>query len=203
MENEQKKMLEQYKGWILSQKIPKVSVEDQGEQFIFKTKGSQGVISFYELDYLIIEMRVTNVEENSDEDKFYLHFEFVDMETSKENFNSMMQSLIAEDKKRKLKILFSCTGGLTTGYFAEKLNDAANLLSRKYEFNAVPITKIDEIGTEYDVIMIAPQIGYKLKEISNKFSESLVLKIPPKVFAAYDANELIKFFNWFSKYGID
>lgn len=202
METEQKNLLEQYKIWILSQKIPNVTVADKGEQIIFNAKSAEAVLSFFDLDFLIVEMRV-NDDKNADEDKFYLHFELSDLNSAKENFNSMIQSLVDENNRSKLKILFSCTGGLTTGYFAEKLNEAAKILARKFEFEAVPVTKIDEVGADYDVIMIAPQIGYKLKEISNKFPESLVLKIPLKVFAAYDANELVKFFNWYSKYCTD
>ena len=125
------------------------------------------------------------------------------MNAAKENFKAMIHNLTASQKKENLKILFSCTGGLTTGYFAEKLNEASKILARKYTFAAVPFAEIYKVKDDYDIIMIAPQIGYKLQEISNKFPDSLVLKIPPKIFAAYDANELVKFFNWYARYAVD
>lgn len=190
-------VLSNFKNWILSNKIPNVSVEDKGDSIFFKAQNAEGRVSFYELDFLIVEMSVTK----DDEDSFYLHFELVDLNAAKENFKAMIHNLTSAKEHDSLKILFSCTGGLTTGYFAEKLNDASKILARKYEFNAVPFSELEKFAADYDIIMIAPQIGYKLQEISNKFPNSLVMKIPPKIFAAYDANELVKFFNWYARYG--
>lgn len=189
------------KTWILARKIPNVTVEDTGETILFRAKNAVGRVNFYELDALIVEMAVDEKTGASDDDSFYLHFEPVDMDAAKENFNAMIQRLTAKKPDESLKILFSCTGGLTTGYFASKLNEASKILSRKYEFVAVPFAKVEEVAADFDIIMIAPQVGYKLQELSNKFPDSLVMKIPPKVFAAYDANELVKFFNWYAKYG--
>ena len=191
------------KNWILSQKIPNVIVEDNGENILFKSKKDEACVNFYELDFLIVEMSIKKENASADEDSFYLHFELVDLNAAKENFKAMIHNLTASPKKENLKILFSCTGGLTTGYFAEKLNEASKILARKYTFAAVPFAEIYKVKDDYDIIMIAPQIGYKLQEISNKFPDSLVLKIPPKIFAAYDANELVKFFNWYARYAVD
>lgn len=191
------------KTWILEQKIPNITVENKGETILFQAKNAVGRVTFYELDVLIVEMAVEDKSNAAESESFYLHFELVDMDAAKENFKAMIHSLTAQKKDESLKILFSCTGGLTTGYFAAKLNEASKILSRKYEFVAVPFEKIDEVAADFDIIMIAPQVGYKLQELSNKFPNSLVMKIPPKVFAAYDANELVKFFNWYAKYGTD
>ena len=196
-----KEKISEFKSWILSQRIPGGKMEDAGDSIKITTPSATGAVNFHDLDVFIIEMSVENLADG--ENKFYLHFEFVDLAAAKENFIAMLRSLNETNKNRTLKILFSCTGGLTTGYFAEKLNEASAILARKFEFNAVPESKLNEVGGDYDIIMIAPQIGYKLQKISEAFPDTLVLKIPPKVFAAYDANELIKFFNWFARYGME
>lgn len=193
--------ISEFKTWIRHQWIPNGTIEDTGDAIKITTPSAIGEINFNDLDVFIIEMKVENRADG--ENKFYLHFEFVDLAAAKENFIAMLRSMNETNKNRVLKILFCCTGGLTTGYFAEKLNEASTILARKFEFNAVPESKLYEVGNEYDVIMIAPQIGYELKKISLHFPDTLVLKIPPKIFAAYDANELIKFFNWFARYGME
>ncbi len=193
--------ISEFRSWILSQRIPSGTIEDAGDTIKITTPSATGEVTFNDLDVFIIEMKVENRADG--ENKFYLHFEFVDLAAAKENFTAMLRALNETNKNRVLKILFSCTGGLTTGYFAEKMSEASAILARKFEFNAVPEAKLYEVGGGYDIIMIAPQIGYKLQKISDKFPDTLVMKIPPKIFAAYDANELIKFFNWFARYGME
>ncbi|MBO4401535.1 MAG: hypothetical protein J5809_06785 [Selenomonadaceae bacterium] len=193
--------ISEFKSWILSQKIPSGKVEDTGDTIRISTPSATGEVNFHDLDVFIIEMSVDSRADG--ENKFYLHFEFKDLPSAKENFTAMLRSLNETNKARVLEILFCCTGGLTTGYFAEKLNEASEILARKFEFDAVPAAKVYEVGGDYDIIMIAPQIGYELRKISEQFPDTLVMKIPPKVFAAYDANTLIKFFNWFARYGME
>ena len=89
--------------------------------------------------------------------------------------------------------MLSCTGGLTTGYFAQKLNEAAELLSLDYKFDAVPFHKLYSAAFDYSVILLAPQIAYQAKAAQEVLNGQLVLKIPPKVFAAYDSSEMIQF----------
>jgi len=193
------KILSDFKQKILAEKIPDAKVEEVEGGIEIKTSHTLGKINFYVLNLLICEMSVTNLA--NDENKFYLHFELRDLSQAEENFHAMLRSFDNLDGDRPLRILFSCTGGLTTGYFAEKLNEASKILSRKFQFEAMPATELKNISANYDVIMLAPQIAYQIQEISRRFPDTLVLKIPPKIFAGYDTNALIKFFNWYSKYG--
>ena len=196
MENE---ILKTFKEKILSTNFELGKISEVDGNIEIKTSYAEGKINFYALDVLIVEMSVTNL--SDDENKFYLHFEFRDLESAEENLKNFFDAMKPSTKKT-LKILFTCTGGLTTGFFAENLNEASKVLSHNFEFQALPAEKIKEVGKNFDVIMLAPQISYKLKEFSNFFPNTLVLKIPPKIFAAYDMNEMIKFFNWLAKYGI-
>ena len=199
MTTEQEKILADFKQKILSAKLDDAKISEVEGNFEIKTAYAEGKINFYALNVLIVEMSVTNLADG--ENKFCLHFELRDLPLAEENFKAMLRTFKTSNEEKPLRILFSYTGGLTTGYFAEKLNEVSKILSRKFQFEAMPSSELKNINANYDLIMIAPQIAYQIKDISEHFPNTLVLKIPPKVFAKYDANALIKFFNWYAKYG--
>ncbi|MBO6047243.1 MAG: ROK family protein, partial [Erysipelotrichaceae bacterium] len=94
-----------------------------------------------------------------------------------------------------LKILLSCTGGLTTSLFATQLNDGAKVMGFDYEFDAISYTNLYEKGKQYDVLLLAPQIAYKKAEVSKVFPRQIVATIPGVIFATYNVAstfELIK-----------
>ena len=61
--------------------------------------------------------------------KFYLHFELRDLNYVEELFAEMLATITDLKSKQTVKILLSCTGGLTTVFFADKLNETAKILS--------------------------------------------------------------------------
>ena len=150
-----------------------------------------GEVNFHDLDVFIIEMILTNRADG--ENKFYLHFELKDLAYAQELFGEMAETLADLKNQQSVRILLSCTGGLTTGYFAQKLNEAAELLSLDFKFDAVPFHKLYSAAFDYSVILLAPQIAYQAKAAQEVLNGQLVLKIPPKVFASYDAAEMLKF----------
>ena len=184
-------ILNEFKQKILSTNFSEGTISEIGGNIEIKTPYAVGKINFYELEVNIVEMSVTNLADN--ENKFYLHFELRDLAYAEELFQEMLDTLVDLKNQQKLKILLSCTGGLTTGFFADKLNEAAELLSLDYEFNAVPFHKLYNAGFDYSVILLAPQIAYQLKTAQDILHDKLVLKIPPKVFASYDSAEMLKF----------
>ncbi len=184
-------ILNEFKQKILSTKFDEGTISEKGGNIEIKTSYAVGNINFYELEVTIVEMSVTNLAD--DENKFYLHFELRELDHAEELFEEMLDTIIDLKSKQGTKILLSCTGGLTTGFFADKLNEAANLLSLNYEFNAVPFHKLYSVAFDYSVILLAPQIAYQAKKAQEVLNNQLVLKIPPKVFASYDSAEMLKF----------
>ena len=77
--------------------------------------------------------------------------------------------------------------------FASNLNSVVEMLGEDYHFEAVAYTNIYEEVENYDVILIAPQIGYLLKRLKESLPDKLVLQIPTAIFAGYDAIGAIKF----------
>ncbi|MBQ7704955.1 MAG: ROK family protein [Selenomonadaceae bacterium] len=185
------KILNTYKQKILSTKFDEGTISEKGGNIEIKTSYAVGNINFYELEVTIVEMSVTNLAD--DENKFYLHFELREISYAEELFSQMLETITDLKNQQKLKILLSCTGGLTTGFFADKLNEAAELLSLEYEFDAVPFHKLYSVAFDYSVILLAPQIAYQAKKAQEVLNNQLVLKIPPKVFASYDSAEMLKF----------
>ena len=184
-------ILNKFKQKILATKFSEGAISEVGGNIEIKTSYAVGKIIFYELEVTIVEMSVTNLAD--DENKFYLHFELRELAYAEELFAEMLETLTNLKNQQKTKILLSCTGGLTTGFFADKLNEAAALLSLDYEFNAVPFHKLYNVAFDYSIILLAPQIAYQLKTAQDILHDKLVLKIPPKVFASYDSGEMLNF----------
>ena len=191
MTTEQEKILADFKQKILSAKLDDAKISEVAGNFEIKTAYAVGKINFYALDVLIVEMSVTNLAD--DENKFYLHFELRDLKYAEELFAEMLATITDLKSKQTVKILLSCTGGLTTGFFADKLNESAKILELDYKIDAVPFHKLYEVAQDYSVIFLAPQIAYQAQKVSEILSESLVLKIPAKIFASYDSGEMLQF----------
>ena len=107
---------------------------------------------------------------------FYLHYQFYNFHYATNLFHRMMEKLL-EDEKPNYHILLCCSGGMTTGYFAEKLN--------KY-------CQLENVYQKYDLILIAPQLRYKQHELSQKLKPVLVDNIDASIFATYDCQAMIE-----------
>lgn len=105
----------------------------------------------------------------------------------------MVETLVNLKDEKTIRVLLSCSAGLTTSMFAENLNSITEMLNLDYQFNVVSYLSIYEEVENYDVVLIAPQIGYMLKRLQDTLTDRLVLQIPTSVFASYDALAAIQF----------
>ena len=191
MNAERLKILNDYKKIIREKKIDDGTIEEFDDHIEIKTDYAVGMVNFYDLDIIVVELSLTDLSDG--ENKFYLHFELKDLNYARELFDDMTETLIGLKEKRIIKILLTCTGGLTTGFFADKINEAAKMLSLNYEFAAVPFPRLYEVAFDYSVILLAPQIAYQFNEVKKILQDKIVVKIPPKIFAGYDVAEMINF----------
>lgn len=179
-----------YKQWILNQKINDCNISLTNEKFdtiYLKTSFGLGRITFYDLN--IIELNVTNIHE---EPKFYLHFQMNNIHHALELFTEMKECLLSLKDDVKTKILLCCSGGLTTSYFASKMKEVNDLLELNYEINAIGYNRLFEVGDDYDVIMLAPQVSYMLSKVERIYNNKILLKIPPRIFAKYDVKGIFE-----------
>ncbi|MCF0114360.1 MAG: ROK family protein [Erysipelotrichaceae bacterium] len=176
--------------WILSLNPTEYTIHQENDnRIICETDYAKAEINFHESD--IIEFIITN--KCSGDNVFYLHFQVTDEDRYHELYEEMITCLLNQKDKDSIKVLLSCSSGLTTSFFAEKLNEASELLSLDFTFNAVDIYSIYEKGVDYSVILLAPQVAFKVKEVQKVFKDKLVLAIPASIFGSYDAGQGITF----------
>ncbi len=182
----------QYIEWILTQQQEGCLIRQENEDHvIISCANTDGEVQIYHLECEIAELRLADAQTH--ENYFFLHFELKEEDHAKGLFREMMDALKKYAGRTSFNILLSCTSGLTTGFFAEKLNEAAATLSLDYHFSAAAFAQLHCAGFDADMILLAPQIAWQLKKTQEVFDPRPVLAIPAAVFASYDAGALIAF----------
>ncbi len=193
--------LEEYREWILKQKDPGyelIDTEDAHRTIIVRTEYAEASASFVDvatisrnLSGVIVELKI--METGREEESFYLHFEFKELPHAKELFEEMITALRKMEDHKKLKIALCCSSALTSSFFADKLNRAAVFNETGWEFRAVSYNRLYEHGFESDVVMLAPQIAYVHDRVRDILKDSLVLKIPARIFGSYDVDGMFSY----------
>lgn len=182
-------LIRDFRQWVLTQTSSgyKLSVNEKDDNVIVvETEYCRGEVTFFPMD--IIQLSVLNLVSNRHE--FYLHFQMHTLEHAMKLFKEMLESVKELTVKPPVKVLLSCTSGLTTGFFAQKLNESAQLLSLNYEFTAVSYGNLYHVANQYDIILLAPQISYIYDTAQKILHTKKLYRIPPKVFATYDVRSL-------------
>lgn len=151
-------------------------------------------ITFYKDNVIELSIR----DKKTEQSVFYLHFEMQDFKTVRDNIQLFFQFLKEPYKKEKLhqskygniNILLSCTTGLTTSYFAYLMQEALQKVCKGICIDAVSYLELDKIESEYDYILLAPQISYKFQELKKKYG-SKVMVIDAMDFASNNVNHVI------------
>lgn len=125
---------------------------------------------------------------------FYLHYQFQNYHMATDLFYRMIEKL-TEDNNIQHKVLLCCTGGMTTGYFSEKMNKFCQLSKLPIQVDATAFYRLEENYKDYDLILIAPQLRYKVIDLRQKLKSEIIDSIDPIVFATYDCQGLMKQIN--------
>lgn len=67
-------------------------------------------------------------------------------------------------------IVLFCAAGMSTSLLVNKMKAAAAVDGLEYEIAAHPLSEADTYGPEADIILLGPQVSYKLKETQAKFA---------------------------------
>ena len=153
-----------------------------------KTDHAEAQIDAVFLEQTIVEYRILNEREDN---VFYLHFELEDIEHAKELFKEMQDCLHKQTGTDTREVLLCCSCGLTTSFFTMKLNEAAEALGEHLHFDAVPYEQLYESAEKVVAVLLAPQIGYRLKTAQDVLKDKIVLTVPVKIFSTYDAAGMI------------
>jgi len=179
--------VKEYYQMILNQKSRYYEIIEADNKVELKGEKAIGEVRFHEMN--ILELEITDIARK--EIVFYLHFQYNEKEHAQRLFREMKDALVKMKDRRTLNVLLSCSSGLTTSFFADQLNSAAELLKLDYHFSAVSYNELYEYGMQNDVILLAPQIGFQMKKVQAGLKGKLVLTIPAQIFASYDSGSMI------------
>ena len=71
-------------------------------------------------------------------------------------------------------IVLFCAAGMSTSLLVNKMKAAAESEGLEYQIAAHPLSEADTYGPEADIILLGPQVSYKLKETKARFSDKPV-----------------------------
>lgn len=180
-----------FKKWLTFQKSEEyiISEETSPEEAIVLTSDvTIGKIVFH--DQCVMELSVTN--KKTDQIEYYLHFRMQTLKHAVCLFREMVSTMSTFNEQKTVKVLLSCTSGLTTGFFADQLNTAAKAMHKDYSFEAVAYNELANVGTDYNIILLAPQISYQEARVRSIFDRTPVTTIPSIAFAKYDCDAVFK-----------
>lgn len=180
-----------FRKWIRHQKHEGYTfTEERDDLFLLTTPYGKAEIQFY-LEDDIAEISIIRNRDN--ELRYYLHFQVLDKKHAIGLYHEMEEILLSLKKEQTLHILLSCTSGATTGFLAEKLNQAAELMGIDYKFDATSYLLLYEKAQKADIILIAPQIRYLQKKLEIAIPNKPIIPIPTKMFTSNNVGELLDF----------
>lgn len=177
------------KRWLLNQNEENWDVKEVNDNIIIETKYGIGAINFY--PDCMIELDVEN--KITKEKVFFIHFQMNNFHHALGLLYDMRVCLQTLTTTKKTRVLLSCTSGLTTGFFAQKLNEGVQLLNKYFEFNAVSYGNLYDEAKDYDVILLAPQVSFRLSEVEGVLKDKRVYVLSPALFGKYDVGNTIAF----------
>lgn len=179
-----------FREWIRHQKHQGYTFkEENNDFFLLKTPYGRAEIKFYLEDMAEISI----IRNRDNELRYYLHFQILDKEHAIGLYQEMEEILLSLKDEHTLRVLLSCTSGATTGFLAEKLNQAAELMNLDYKFDATSYLLLYEKAQNADIILIAPQIRYLQKKLEIAIPNKPIIPIPVKMFTSNNAMELLEF----------
>ena len=72
------------------------------------------------------------------------------------------------------KVVLFCVGGMSTTMLVKKMQAAAEAEGLEYDIAAHALSEMDTYGPEADIILLGPQVKYKLKDTQAKFADKPV-----------------------------
>ncbi|MDF0480803.1 PTS sugar transporter subunit IIB [Vagococcus sp. PNs007] len=67
-----------------------------------------------------------------------------------------------------MKILLVCAGGMSTSILMQKMEKYWKEQGIELNIKAVGLGEYTEVFEEYDIVMVGPQVSYRLKEVKEK-----------------------------------
>lgn len=188
---EKNDLAEQFLGWVRARHMEGCVIETTpgGARIVHELATAH--VNVYELDEMdIVDLRIEQAADG--ETVFFLHFELTDLMRAKDIYYEMEEALEGIINRKVDHVLLCCTCGITTTYFASKMNETAVSLGLDYDFEALPIEEAVERGNDYVAVLLAPQVGHRVAELQVKLPDAVVIELPGHIFGAYDAAQALR-----------
>lgn len=165
--------------WVASMKCAQIGKEPH--HIYFNGGVRKGTVSFYE--GYILELSVED--EETGEVPFYIHFAIRDVKETKEHVHLFFRFLGGEDGGQgkidlsavrapyAMKLLVSCSCGITSSYFALLMQQASDQAKLGVSVRAAGLDKLDQMQEQYDQILLAPQIGHRLSSFRVRYGDKV------------------------------
>ena len=176
-----------YRNWLLSLKDNAYTISETDNHIRYLCGPNTGEVVFYPEN--IIELMIN--ENETEETKFYLHFQLKEEAHAKDLTKQMLETLVSLKAKKAIRAVLTCSSALTTSFFAQKLNEAVEVLNLDMSFTAVSFDRIYQEAQNYDVILLAPPVAFQYKKVKEIFKDKVVLKISASCFGQYQTGPLI------------
>ena len=85
-----------------------------------------------------------------------------------------------------------CANGMSTSLLVSKMNSSAAESGLEYEIAAYPVSEISTYGEKADVILLGPQVKYKLKATKEQFPDKAVEAINMQDYGLMNGANVIK-----------
>lgn len=152
--------------------------ENDPQRLLFTYQDYNGEIYFWKKHHIIEE----TIKDANNNITFYLHFRIVNLSSTQKFVKDFLKQMKAI--KNIQHIGMSCSCGITSSVFVEKLQKLCEMLNISYQFNVVSLDDIKTVYKDYDLLVLAPQIAYlepKVKAICQK--DCLVMCLDASIFA--------------------
>ena len=89
-------------------------------------------------------------------------------------------------------IVLFCAAGMSTSLLVNKMRKAAEEKGLEYEINAHALSEASKYGPEADIILLGPQVSYKLKETKALFADKPVEAINMQDYGMMNGEKVIE-----------
>ena len=182
-----------YREWVLSRRVKGCAITwSDNEHISLATKTMFGKITFYPQgsDPEVVEMKIVRKIDGAP--MFRVRFELNDELRAQELFMEMVDALERQDSIPSTRVLLCCTAGITSIMYQKRMNALAERLSLRYDFTAMPLDGAIATKKNFDVVMVAPQLGYRREDAQKAYPGATVIEIPGDIFARFDVNETMR-----------
>lgn len=94
-----------------------------------------------------------------------------------------------------MKVLLMCANGLSTGMLMTKMKQWAAKTGADLEIKAIPVDDCDRLYKNYDVLLLGPQMSYRLDDVKKMAPDRPSAVIAPADYGMGNVENIMKMIN--------